>query len=127
MAKQSRKTKQREVIEEELRKIQTFFTTDELFNNVKRRDGSIGIATIYRYLGNKGKKDEIHSYTCGRRKIYSVGKDNHCHFICSRCGRITHFNMAGIENIKKSVKGEICHFQLDVYGICENCKQKGRV
>lgn len=117
-------TRQKIIIEEELNKFNTFFTAEELLSKIQTRDKQIGIATIYRFLKDKTAKDSIHSYYCDRRQIYSSQKNNHCHFICTNCGKITHFNVKDIDFIKKDIKGKICHFQIDIHGICNECNKQ---
>jgi len=100
-----------------------FFTADSLHSSIRRKDPSIGVATVYRFLKEKSKNGELHTYRCDGKNIYSVEKRNHAHFICNQCGTTTHFHIGDISAIKDAVKGEICHLQLDVYGICEKCRQ----
>ncbi len=125
MTRKSRKTRQKEIIESALSDVGAFFTAEDLHSSVIEKDSSIGIATVYRFLKDKSDNAQLHSYRCEGKKIYSIEKRNHAHFICTDCGTTTHFNIGEIGGIKKSVRGEICHLQLDVYGICEMCK-KGR-
>jgi len=68
----------------------------------------------------------LHSYFCGKKTIYSNDKNNHSHFICEKCGKTTHMNIDQIDFIKKKIKGSICHMQIDIYGICESCLEKGK-
>ena len=121
MVKKSRKTKQKELIESEIKTFTSLFTADELFDKIKKKDNTIGIATVYRLLKDLRKKKELHSYVCERKMIYSREKNNHCHFICQKCDQITHFNIEKIDFLKSKIKGEICHFQIDVHGICDQC------
>jgi Fur family ferric uptake transcriptional regulator len=121
MAKQSRKTKQKGLIQSEISTFTSLFTADELFEKVKKKDNTIGIATVYRFLKDLRKKKELHSYICDRRMIYSREKNNHCHFICQKCDQITHFTIDKIDFLKTKIKGDVCHFQIDVHGICDNC------
>jgi len=125
MPRKSRKTKQKETIDAQIEGMKPFFTAEELHGAVMRVDPSIGIATIYRSLKNRYGRRELHSYRCEGRNIYSAERRNHAHFICKICGATTHFELGDIGSIKKAVDGEICHLQLDVYGICKKC-QKAR-
>jgi len=121
MVKKTRKTKQKELIESEVKTFTSLFTADELFDKIKKKDNTIGIATVYRLLKDLRKKKELHSYVCERKMIYSREKNNHCHFICQKCDQLTHFNIEKIDFLKSKIKGEICHFQIDVHGICDQC------
>ncbi len=95
-----------------------------LFEYVQKKHPKIGIATVYRFLKELREKGFIHSYVCNRKILYAKEKKSHCHFICEKCKKIEHFDLEKIDFIKKGVKGDICHFQLDVSGICETCRNK---
>ena len=43
--------------------------------------------------------------------------------ICEGCKKIKHINLGQIDFIQKKIKGSICHFQIDVTGLCENCQK----
>lgn len=122
--KKSRKTKQKELIQIEIASLKSFFTADELYENIKKKDVTIGIATVYRFLKDLRKRKELHSYVCDRKMIYSHNEDNHCHFICQKCDVVTHFTIDKIDFLKKQINGDICHFQIDVHGICNDCLEK---
>ena len=117
-----RKTKQKQLIEDEIKKLDSFFTAEELFQNVKKQDYKMGIATIYRFLRDLKKKEKLHSYLCNRKTVYSKDENNHCHFICQKCGQIKHFDVKSLDFLK--IKENICHFQIDVHGTCKKCLKK---
>jgi len=127
MVKKLRKTKQKELIQSEISTFTSLFTADELFDKIKKKDNTIGIATVYRFLKDLQKKKELHSYICQRKMIYSREKNNHCHFICQKCDQITHFNIEKIDFLKTKINGEICHFQIDVHGICDKCLKHNKI
>lgn len=124
MPKQARNTRQKELLDEEVNKFGAFFSAEELLSKAKKKDEKIGIATVYRFLKGLSDKRKIHSYTCCRKTIYSVDKRSHCHFICEKCGKVSHIDVSSIDFIKDRIKGSICHFQIDVTGICDDCKKK---
>ena len=116
-----RNTKQKNLIQEEISSFNSFFNAEDLYNKVVKKNKNIGIATIYRFLNNLAVKGEIHSFICDRKTIYSNSKKNHCHFTCERCGEIKHIDIKKLDFLKKQVKGDVCHFQIDVTGVCEKC------
>jgi Fe2+ or Zn2+ uptake regulation protein len=95
MVRNSRNTKQKELIKAEIAKISSFFTAVE--------------------------SGELYSYTCNRRTIYSKGKKSHCHFECEKTGKIIHFDIDNIDFFKDKIPGDITSFQLEVKGICKEC------
>ena len=122
MGRTSRKTKQKEIIMSEMKKFESFFTAEDLYSKLKKKDKTIGIATVYRFLREFSAKDKLHSFICGKKNIYSTNDSNHCHFICEKCKNTSHIKVKNIDFIKNKIRGIICHIQVDVYGICENCK-----
>jgi Fe2+ or Zn2+ uptake regulation protein len=122
--KKIRQTKQKWLLEKKLKGQNKLFTAEDLFDEVKKENKKIGIATIYRFLKDNSKKYNIHSYDCNRRKIYSIKTNNHCHFKCEKCKKIEHFNIEELGFLKNKLKGDICHFQIDISGVCEKCKNE---
>ncbi len=124
MVKKLRQTKQKELLSEEVKKFNSFFTAEELLTKANKKDSKIGIATIYRFLSDLVNKRQIHSYVCNRKTIYSIQDNSHCHFICEKCGRIEHIHVSSLDFIKNKINGSICHFQIDVNGLCNECSKK---
>lgn len=122
MAKLSRNTWQKKLLEFELKKFRSFFSSDELFEKAKKKDERLGVATVYRFLADLVKNGKIHSYVCDRRTIYSVDKKSHCHFTCEKCGKVEHIDVKNLDFVKSKVSGSICHFQIDVSGVCSKCE-----
>lgn len=118
----SRNTRQKELLEKEINKIKGFFTAEELYSRIE--NSGIGIATIYRFLKEKTKNRQLHSYVCDGRNIYSNSSSSHSHYTCQICGKRSHIEIKDIGKIRKSIKGSICHFQIDVTGVCENCMKR---
>ena len=48
MPRQNRNTKQKEIIKQEINKINSFFNAEQLLDEIQKKDKNIGIATIYR-------------------------------------------------------------------------------
>jgi len=119
-----RKTNQKKLIEEEIKSLHSFFDAEKLYMRVSKKNKKIGIATVYRFLKKLTEEGKIHSYSCNRKIIYSTNVRSHCHFICENCGNIKHINLKKLDFLQKEVKGDICHFQIDITGVCEKCQTK---
>ncbi len=118
----NRGTRQKEIISEEIQKLSKSFTAEELHKKLSNK--GIGIATVYRFLKSTRRSGKLHAYTCERRTIYSREKMSHSHFICEKCGKTTHLEVDKIDFLKRKIYGEICHFQIEVTGICKKCLEK---
>ncbi len=117
-------TRQKQILEEEVASYNSFFNAEDLLKKVGQRKRTLGLATIYRYLNEQVNQGKLHSYTCNRRTLYSTSKKNHCHFHCEKCGEIKHLQLQKLDFLKQTVEGEICHFQIDVTGVCKRCMTK---
>lgn len=123
MGKKSRNTRQKELIESVAGTMENIFTADDLYKSAAGKEKGIGIATVYRCVKLLCEKGVLHSYKCGRRKVYSNKSSNHCHFICHKCGKSEHFDVRNLDFLKEVVDADVCHFQLDVYGLCRKCSE----
>ena len=121
MPRKSRNTKQKEIISEEIEKMDGFFTAEELFNNAKKINPEMGIATIYRFLKEIKRKKNINSYICDGKNVYSRDKKSHCHFVCEKTGRVIHFDVDSLDFLKNKIPGSITSFQIEVKGKCNEC------
>jgi Fe2+ or Zn2+ uptake regulation protein len=118
----SRTTNQRKLLEEEVKHFQSFFDADKLYRQVSKKNEKIGIATVYRFLKSYAEEGKIHSYSCNGKTTYSSNKKNHCHFTCGKCKNVKHIRLKKLDFIQKEVKGDICHFQISITGICDQCR-----
>jgi len=117
----ARQTKQKAILDVELKKIKTFFFAEELYEQVKNK--GIGIATVYRYLNELKEKKHIHTYECNRKQVYSQEKTSHCHFTCEETGQVTHFVIDSLDFLKDKIPGSITSFQIEIKGICKKCSK----
>ena len=118
-----RTTRQKELLKKELKDKKTFFTAEEFYNSIQKKEQKIGIATIYRFLKEQEEKKNIHKYICNRKTLYSLEEKTHAHFYCEECKKEKHLNIKQVDFLKNEVSEEICHFQLNITGICKECKK----
>jgi len=118
--RKTRATKQKELLEVSLKRMRSVFTAKEFQAEANKQDAAIGIATVYRFLGEAGSKERVHAFTCNRKRIYTTNTHSHCHFICTHCNTTTHFSLEKADFLE-SLPGDACHLQLDVHGICKKC------
>ena len=108
---------------EKIEKLNSFFTTYMLHEKVVRTNKHIGLATVYRFLKDAEKKGDIHSFVCDSKKIYSTNKKSHAHFVCEKCGALKHITVDNVDFLRKITADEVCHFQIELSGICSLCKK----
>jgi len=125
MKRISRQTKQRKILNGEVKKFNSFFTAEDFFKQARKKYPKLGIATIYRFLNNLVNKKELYSYICDRRTLYTGQKNSHCHFVCEKTGKVIHFeldNLDFLKYIKDKIPGTINSIQLEIKGVCSDCK-----
>ena len=85
----TRNTRQRDIILEEICKVCTHPTAKDVYGMVKKRMPSIGLATVYRGLDRLEKEGKILKLKSkGKEARYDGNAGGHCHLICKDCGCI---------------------------------------
>ena len=128
---QTRMTRQRAVILEELRKLNTHPTADELFKSVRARLPRISLGTVYRnldFLADTGQilRLEVAGYT----KRFDGNLMPHPHVRCIACGRVADvfppLPVPSPEGIAVSSFACILSARIEFDGLCEECMDKER-
>jgi Fur family ferric uptake transcriptional regulator len=122
-------THQREVILEEIRKVNTHPTADEVYTMVRKRLPRISMGTVYRnleILSTLGLIQKVGPVTSQMR--FDGNTRVHYHIRCLRCGRLGDAPMEPVSNIEDPVRGAtdyaILGHRLEFVGICPLCGKK---
>jgi len=124
-----RTTHQRRVILEQIRKVNTHPTADEIHEMVRKRLPRISLGTVYRNL-------EILS-ACGLiQKIGPVSSQmrfdgdtrNHYHIRCIHCGRVEDAPIEMVDTLERDMNKAsdytVLGHRLEFIGVCPMCKKK---
>ncbi|MFC1895858.1 transcriptional repressor [Thermodesulfobacteriota bacterium] len=125
-----RMTRQRKVILEELRKVRTHPTADQVYEMVRRRLPRISLATVYRNLDSLSQIRTIQTLELGGpQRRYDGNPTNHHHVRCLRCGRVDDVRMEALALLEDAAKGtdgyEVLEYRLEFQGICPECCERG--
>ncbi len=128
LSSQLKLTKQRKVILEELRKLKTHPSADEIYNIVRERLPRISLGTVYRNLEILSDAGVILKLdVAGSQKRFDGDTSKHYHLRCTKCGCIRdlnlEFDLSAIEEKTQPIKN-ISGFHLEFYGLCESCQEK---
>ena len=121
-----RMTRQRRVILEELRKVNTHPSADEVYEMVRKRLPRISLGTVYRNLEILSESGDIQKLEPGcSLKRFDGNVSEHCHIRCVCCDRIADAPMApelAIDLEQFDSNGfEIIGHRLEFIGVCPEC------
>ena len=127
---QTRMTRQRAVILEELRKNKSHPTADELYSIVRERLPRISLGTVYRNLDFLADSGEIRRLeAAGSTKRFDGDISRHQHVRCVQCGRIGDVmdihEAPSVSGMKVEGFSAVLSSRIEYDGICNGCT--GRV
>ena len=121
---------QREEILKVLYNSKKHLTPEEIYNEVKKYNSSIGLATVYRALSFLEKEGLVNSISFGTEgKKYELNRGHHHdHMICLNCDKIIEFYDEELEKLQEKIAKKhgfklVAH-ELNMYGICDSCNKK---
>ena len=124
-----KQTRQRQAI------VSTFFKTnkhikiEELLEEVRKVEPSIGYVTVYRTLLLLKECGLAHQRHFGDgQSLFEKATSHHDHMICIKCGSISEFEDDRIEDLQEQIAKEknfkIVSHRHEIYGCCSRCQQE---
>lgn len=124
-------TPQRRLILDTFLKQDGHLSSEELYIKVKKRDNSIGQATVYRtlkLLNESGLIEPLDFADGVARYELSYGTDHHDHLICEVCGK----NIEILDEVIEKRQDELAEkhgftlsrHKMYLYGTCSDCRKK---
>ena len=122
-----RNTWQREAVREALDGTEGFISAQALHSALHASGSPIGLATVYRALGDlaaNGEADSLQSPD-GEAIYRACSTGHHHHLICRNCGLTVEIAADEVEAWAKCVAGEhgftAAAHVVDVFGLCAEC------
>ncbi len=113
----------------------THVSVEELTRAVRKRNRSVGYATVYRTVKLLARLDYVKEldFGDGQKRYESNLVAHHDHLVCQGCGVVSEFKEPKIETLQEQVAKKhgfrpTMH-RLDIYGYCRRCDpadQKGK-
>lgn len=123
-----RDTFQRELILDEFLRREQHISAEELYDIVKKRDRTIGQATVYRVLKllcDAGLAREVDFGDGARRYEHEFGHEHHDHLVCTSCGQTIEVVDPAIETLQKALAEKyrflLSNHEMYLYGTCKEC------
>lgn len=124
-------SRQRESIKEFLMTRNDHPTADVVYENMKLIYPNISLGTVYRNLSlltDIGEIKKLSSF--GGADRFDGRTDQHCHFMCTECGRVMDLETEGmhqlLEKAGENFKGKISYYNARFFGLCEECLKKAK-
>ena len=124
-------TPQRDLILEVFLRCRSHITSEELYDRAKKRNRSIGQATVYRTLKLLSEAGIARVVDFGDgvvRYEHGYGSEHHDHLICERCGRhieVLDERIEALQNRLAEKHGfKLTGHTMYLYGICRTCREK---
>jgi Fur family ferric uptake transcriptional regulator len=129
--KNLRLTSQRSLILETFLKEEGHLTSEELYGIIKRKNKSIGSATVYRTLKLLSESGIARAVDFGDgvvRYEHKYGRAHHDHLICERCNKGIEVLDERIEALQKKLARKhgfiLTGHKMYLFGLCPECRKK---
>jgi Fe2+ or Zn2+ uptake regulation protein len=124
-----RMTPQRKVVLEELRRLDSHPSADEIYEAVRKRIPRISLGTVYRNLEILTELGEIQKLElAGTMNRFDWDTNKHYHIRCVECGKIENAPLAPLNQIEDELYGstvfDIIGHRLEFVGLCPACSKK---
>ncbi|MBI5118027.1 transcriptional repressor [Candidatus Poribacteria bacterium] len=121
-------TRQRLTILDELRKVDSHPSADEIYEMVRRKLPHISLGTVYRNLESLSDSGEIQKLElAGSQMRFDGNANNHYHVRCLRCGRVGDIEAEQVSGLEDAFCGmtdyTIVGHRLEFTGLCPECRQ----
>ena len=123
-----RMTRQRKIILEELRKVNTHPSADEVYDMVRKRLPRISLGTVYRNLEILSRSGEIQKLEPGHTlKRFDGNPNEHYHIRCIQCDRVVDAHIDNELNVDDAISEtsdfKIIGHKLEFIGLCPRCAE----
>ena len=122
-----RVTWQREAVRAALTTSEGFVSAQSLHSTLRETGSPIGLATVYRALGDLAVEGEADSLQQEGESLYRACTpgSHHHHLICRNCGLTVEIEADAVESWAQRVAAENGFTQpnhvVDVFGLCADC------
>ena len=123
-----RMTKQRRIILEELCKLKSHPTADEMYHILRKRMPRISLGTVYRNLEVLSESGIIQKIDVGgTQKRFDGNAELHYHIRCVKCNRVDDIDVPPDRSIedqaRKRTEFTILRHHTEFLGLCPNCRE----
>ncbi len=105
-------------------------TVETIYNSLKADYPAMSLATVYKTVASLRDNHLIKEFNLGEdSNRYDAHMENHCHLLCTRCHRVfDYYGDIDLKSVIYELKGtfgfETNAFDMNFYGICEECAKE---
>lgn len=126
--KQQRNTRQRRLVLEAVQSSNDHPTADQIYMQIREKDGKISRGTVYRNLSILAEGKEITHVKVPAADRYDFRLDNHYHMVCICCGAVCDAPIRYKEEYDRMMETEtgfcVERHRTIFEGICLECQKK---
>ncbi len=120
------RTRSQEKILSLLRTLEQPLSAQELYIELRSRNQSMGLATVYRSLEALKLEGKIQVRTLpSGESVYSCVKSDQHHFTCLNCGVTIPLSQCPVHQLEKELQGthqfKVYYHTLEFFGLCDRC------
>ena len=124
-------TAQRRLILEELRRVHSHPTADQVYELVRSKLPRISLGTVYRNLDVLVRTGQALRIGGESAQMRFDGRTHpHCHVRCTRCGRVDDIEADPAAGVEEAVRGKtdyrLTGHAIEFYGLCPACRNSCR-
>lgn len=103
-------------------------SAEDVYKQLLQNDEEIGLATVYRVLTQFEEAGLVvrHHFEGGHSVFELATEEHHDHIVCVKCGRVEEFADDQIEARQQAIADklgfELTDHDLNMYGLCPDCK-----
>jgi Fe2+ or Zn2+ uptake regulation protein len=122
-------TRQRRLVLNILKEVPGHPDAGAIFQEAKKRDDRISLATVYRCLSFLKATGLVEENRLGEDHGHfeAAQKPHHYHFTCIGCGKIVEFEAAGIpelvQDLSRRENLQVTEAHFDLRGYCPDCQR----
>ncbi len=121
------RTRSQERILSLLKSIKQGISAQDIYVELRNRNQSIGLATVYRSLEALKLEGLVQVRTLGNGEaLYSLAIQDKHHLTCLRCGASITINQCPVHELEKQLqtshKFNIFYHTLEFFGLCSQCQ-----
>ncbi|MEX0267675.1 Fur family transcriptional regulator [Leptolyngbyaceae cyanobacterium UHCC 1019] len=123
-----RRTRSQERIIELLKILEGSISAQDLYIELRKRDLSMGLATVYRSLESLKLEGLVQARTIPNgESLYSLVQEDRHHLTCLQCGKSIPISECPIHDLEdqlyQSYQFKIYYHTLEFFGLCNACQQ----